>query len=79
MRNIRRTEDEFYATHKGCEIRINREEDWDGQGSGAFYIQVQVLGCGHLYDGWSPEGVETMDAAVAEALRGSLLDQRKQT
>lgn len=56
------------ATHKGCEIQIDKEH---GQAPGRFYIIVKAPDGGCLYDGWSPPQVTTMAQAKREALYGS--------
>jgi len=67
MRIIGKGRGWFRGRHKGAEINIEREPD------GRFYIIVTARDGGHLYDGWAPETVTTMQAAKAEALRGSCL------
>lgn len=60
----------FRGTHKGCSIEIERDRDFSEH---RFYIRVQASDGCHLYDGYSPEGVNTMAAAKREALRGACL------
>ena len=75
MRTLKRERGYFLGTHKGCEIEIQRDRDnvyrW-------FYITVRTHKGegGYLYDGWSPEGVETIAQAKREACYGAGLDER---
>lgn len=57
----------FYGEHKGAIIEIDQEDD------GLFYIQVRSHNGAYLYDGWAPEEVSTIDAAVQEAIKGAQL------
>lgn len=82
MRITEQTDKRFRGTHKGYAISIDLDEDdvedeeW---GFGRFYIRVQSIeGGGHLYDGWAPESVTTIDDAKKEAIRGSGLDRSKE-
>ncbi len=71
MKIQKRTDDEFFGTHKGHEININRLSE-----DGTFYITVEKLSNGlFAYDGWvdGDDGIYDMDQAIAEALRGSEL------
>lgn len=63
----------FRGTHKGAQIEIERDHDFPDH---KFYIRVRDLnGEGsYLYDGYSPEGVNTMAEAKREAIRGACLD-----
>lgn len=55
------------ATHKGSTIEIERDR---GHHAKAFYITVTAPDGGHLYDGWAPDDVQTMDEAKREAFYG---------
>lgn len=77
MRIISKRRGWFNATHKGCEIQIERETDPVLREEGRlFYIIVIAPDGGHLYDGWSPIGANTMAEAKREALYGSQLKAR---
>lgn len=60
----------FRGTHKGAEIEIERNHDYPQH---KFYIRVRWKDGGHLYDGYSPEGIDTMAQAKREAIRGACL------
>ena len=68
---LKRTENEFFANYKGCTVQVDREED--PCPGGYFYIIVTTHGGGHLYDGWWGDEEHTLDDAIKQALRGSLL------
>lgn len=71
MRIIEKRRGYFLGTHKGAEIEIERDR---GCFRHRFYIRVRAPDGGHLYDGYSPEGVNTMAQAKREALRGARLN-----
>ncbi|MGX5719871.1 hypothetical protein [Shinella zoogloeoides] len=71
MRVIEQRRGYFHGTHKGAEIEINRDHDFP---ESKFYIIVTWKDGGRLYDGYSPEGVNTMAEAKREAIRGACLD-----
>lgn len=73
MRIIEKTRGYFRGTHKGATIEIEREP---GASHRKFYIRVtHADGC-MMYDGYSPEGIETMAEAKREAIRGACLDKK---
>ena len=63
----------FYGTHKGATIEIERDHDYPEH---KFYIRVRWKDGGYLYNGYSPEGVNTMAHAKREAVRGACLDEK---
>ena len=67
MRIKRQSAKEFWGTHKGADIQIDREPD------GRFYIMVRHEDGGLMYDGWAPEEIRTMRDAKKEAIRGAQL------
>jgi hypothetical protein len=67
MKVLETTPEHLHATHKGANIHIDREDD------GRFYIIVTWKDGSTMYDGWAPEGVGSMEDALKEALRGSML------
>lgn len=69
MRILDKRRGYFRGTHKGAEIEIERDPGFDGK----FYIIVTWKDGGYLYDGWAPEGVDTMAQAKKEAIRGATL------
>lgn len=73
MRIIEKRRGYFRGTHKGCEIEIERNREIPDR---KFYIIVRAADGGHLYDGWSPVGVDTMAEAKREALQGAGLESR---
>lgn len=64
----------FRGTHKGAQIEIERDP-CPGAPDRKFYIRVRAQNGsgGHLYDGWSPEGVNTMAEAKRDAIKGACL------
>lgn len=72
MRIIEKTRGYFRGTHKGA--AIEREP---GASHRKFYIRVTHADGTMMYDGYSPEGIETMAEAKREAIRGACLDQRR--
>lgn len=70
MRILEQRRGYFRGTHKTCTIEIERDREYLDR---HFYIRVQTVEGGHLYDGWSPEGITTIKAAKREALRGAML------
>lgn len=65
---VLRTEDQLVGYYKGRHLVVAREPD------GRFYAIVSGRSGGHLMDGWLGLEVETMNAAVTEALmRAGLL------
>jgi len=60
----------FRGTHNGATIEIERDHDYPQH---KFYIRVRWKDGGHLYDGYSPEGVSTMSEAKREAIKGACL------
>lgn len=70
----------FRGTHKGALIEIERDP-CPGDPDRRFYIRVRArMGDGgHLYDGWSPAGVNTMAEAKRDACYGACLDARPST
>lgn len=73
MRILEQRRGYFRGTHKGCFIEIERDRDVPNS---HFYIRVQAANGGHLYDGWSPEGVTTIAQAKREALIGAGFKER---
>lgn len=73
MRTVEKSRGYFRGTHKGAEIEIERDRDIPER---KFYIRVRHADGGMMYDGYSPEGIETMAQAKAEALRGACLNQQ---
>lgn len=74
MRIIEKTRGYFRGTHKGATIEIEREP---GVSSRKFNIRVTHADGGMMYDGYSPEGIETMAEAKKEAIRGACLDRKE--
>lgn len=74
MRIIEKRRGYFLGTHKGAQIEVMRDR---GDFRHRFYIRVRADNGegGHLYDGWSPEGIITMAQAKREAIRGACLDR----
>lgn len=70
MRIIEKGRGYFRGTHKGATIEIERDHDIPDR---KFYIRVAHADGGMMYDGYSPEGIETMAQAKAEAIRGACL------
>ncbi|KFC62766.1 hypothetical protein FF80_03333 [Devosia sp. LC5] len=70
MRIIEKGRGYFRGTHKGATIEIERDHDIPGR---KFYIRVAHADGGMMYDGYSPEGIETIAQAKAEAIRGACL------
>lgn len=64
----------FRGTHKGATIEIERDHDFPQH---KFYIRVTWKDGCMMYDGYSPEGIETMAQAKKEAIRGACLDQKE--
>ena len=69
MRVLETSRGYFRGTHKGYTIEIERDHDIPDR---KFYIRV-FNDYGHAYDGYSPEGIETMAEAKREAIRGACL------
>jgi len=73
------TDREFVAQYKGREIHCWQDMDDPDTGQIRFYIIVTVNKDGPNdgmidYDGWAPEiGIDTIEDAVAEAIRGACL------
>ena len=76
MRILEQRSAYFRGTHKGAEIEIERDRDLANR---KFYIRVRAKDGGYLYDGYSPEGITTIDQAKREAIRGACLDVERQT
>lgn len=72
MRVLEKRRGHFSGTHKGADIEINRDP-CPGAPERKFYIQVRAKSGGLLYDGWSPEGVNTIAEAKREAIKGAQL------
>jgi hypothetical protein len=72
MRIKESTRGYFRGTHKGAEIEIERDP-CPGEPERKFYIRVRWKDGGYLYDGWSPEGVNTMAEAKRDAIKGAML------
>lgn len=69
MRIIKSERGYFRGTHKGYEIEIQRDHDFEDH---HFYIWVRSLESGmHAYDGYAPVGITTMAEAKREAIRGA--------
>lgn len=62
----------FRGTHKGAEIVIERDPS-PFDGDRVFYIRVTWKDGGMLYDGWSPAGINTIQEAKREAIKGVCL------
>ena len=74
MRTIEKSRGYFRGTHKGATVEIERDHDIPAR---KFYIRVTHADGGMMYDGYSPEGIETMAEAKKEARRGACLDERR--
>lgn len=72
MRIIEKRRGYFFGTHKGAEIEITRDP-CPGAPERKFMIRVAWKDGGLLYDGWSPEGVNTIAEAKREAIKGAQL------
>ena len=72
MRVIEQRRGYFHGTHKGATIEIERDP-CPGAPERKFYIRVRWKDGGYLYDGWSPEGVDTMAEAKRDAIQGACL------
>ena len=72
MRIIEKSRGYFRGTHRGATIEIERDHDIPDR---KFYIRVTWKDGGMMYDGYSPEGIETMAEAKREAIRGACLDR----
>ncbi|WP_312066057.1 hypothetical protein [Brevundimonas sp.] len=72
MRILEKSRGYFRGTHKGCTIEIERDRTASSFRH-KFYITVQGSDGCYRYDGWSPEGVETMAEAKREAIKGACL------
>lgn len=71
MRIVDQKRGYFRGTHKGHEIEIERDHDFEDR---HFYIRVRSLKNGlHAYDGYSPVGITTIREAKREAIRGACL------
>ena len=70
MRILKKERGYFLGTHKGATIEIERDHDHPEH---RFYIRVRWKDGCHMYDGYSPEGIETMAQAKGEAIRGACL------
>lgn len=70
MRIIEKRRGYFRGAHKGATIEIERDHDIPDR---KFYIRVAHASGSMMYDGYSPEGIETMAQAKAEAIRGACL------
>lgn len=70
MRIIEKRRGYFRGTHKGAEIVIERNHDIPDR---KFYIRVIWKDGGMLYDGYSPEGIDTMAQAKRRAIWGACL------
>lgn len=77
--NEKYTDREFVGQYKGREIHCWQDMDDPDTGQVRFYIIVTVNRDGPTdgmieYDGWAPElGIDTIEDAVAEAIRGACL------
>lgn len=69
------TPDEFYGTYKNHTLNIWREIG-DRYGS-EFYIMVWFEDGGMTYDGWWGDPGQTIEEAVAEAIRGSCINTKR--
>lgn len=69
------TETRFEARYKGYEMSVCLDEDDYAPEERRYYILVQnpEVSFGTAYDGWAPEEADTLDKAIEEALRGSML------
>lgn len=67
MRIQEQSANNFFGTHKGATIQIDREPD------GRFYILVWDSDGFMAYDGWAPCETRTMAEAKREAIRGACL------
>ena len=67
MRIIKKSRDNFFGSHKGSLISIERERD------GRFYIVVHDEAGLTSYAGWAPLTVTTMAEAKREAIKGACL------
>jgi len=72
MRVLEKSRNYFRGSHKGGEIEIERDP-CPGAPDRKFYIRVRWKDGGYLYEGWSPEGVNTMAEAKRDAIRGAQL------
>lgn len=72
MRILEKSRGYFRGTHKGADIEIERKP-CPGAPERKFYIIVRWKDGGHLYNGWSPEGINTMAEAKRDAIRGACL------
>ncbi|RVO41321.1 hypothetical protein CN093_08625 [Sinorhizobium meliloti] len=73
MRILEKGRGYFRGTHKGAEIEIERDHDYEDR---KFYIRVRWKDGTYMYDGYSPEGINTMGEAKREAIRGACLDEK---
>lgn len=73
MRILQKKRGYFRGTHKGATIEIERNHDYPDH---KFYIRVKWKDGGYLYNGYSPESVESMAQAKREACWGAGLDER---
>lgn len=71
MRILETSRGYFRGTHKGATIEIERDHDYPQH---KFYIRVRGRDGCYMYDGYSPEGIETMAQAKRDAIRGACLD-----
>ncbi len=74
MRIIEKSRGVFRGTHKGATIEIERVYDHPRH---KFYIIVTWEDGTYMYQGYSPEGIETMAQAKKEAIRGACLDEKE--
>ncbi len=72
MRFLEKSRGYFRGTHQGGEIEIQRDP-CPGAPERKFYIIVRWKDGGYLYNGWSPEGVDTMAEAKRDAIKGACL------
>jgi hypothetical protein len=71
MRILEERRGYFRGIHKGAEIEIERDNDFEDH---KFYIRVRSPDGTYMYDGYSPAGITTMPHAKREAIRGACLD-----
>ena len=68
MRIVEKRRGFFRGTHKGADIQIERDRTHEDS---RFYIRVRWKDGGHLYDGWAPAEITSMEMAKREAIKGA--------